>query len=109
MLSAKLQRKSEWGTTAVGVLMREYLGWEPGNAQPDAGIDQIADWIDDAIQFGKRSKVAPRRKRGAAPSLFFGMIVLFITFIFSYYAALALHHYGGNVWKTRFEKQRDFW
>lgn len=104
------EKKSEmWGTTAVGVLMREYLGWEPGNAQLDAGIDQIADWIDDADSIWQKVKKGARGEKTRSGSItFFRDDRLVYNLYFSYYAALALHHYGGNVWKTRFEKQRDF-
>ncbi|MBP5622698.1 MAG: hypothetical protein J6X44_11865, partial [Thermoguttaceae bacterium] len=44
---SKEDKSETWGTTAVGVLIREYLGWEPGYSRLDAGIDQIASWIDD--------------------------------------------------------------
>lgn len=104
------ENKSEtWGTTAVGVLIREYLGWEPGNSQLDAGIDQIASWIDDADSIWQKVKKGSRTEKTRNGTLtFFRDDRLVYNLYFSYYAALALHHYGGKIWQRHFAKQRDF-
>ena len=59
--------------TAIGLLMRMYLGWKPGDPFLDDGMDQIVRW-----------GCTPRR----------GEVNLY----YVYYATLALHHYGGGGW-----------
>ena len=59
--------------TAMGLLMRMYLGWKPGDPFLDDGIEQLAHW---------------------GPILHEGEVNLY----YIYYATLALHHYGGEHW-----------
>ena len=59
--------------TAMGLLMRMYLGWKPGDVFLDDGIEQLVRW---------------------GPILNEGEVNLF----YIYYATLALHHYGGEHW-----------
>ncbi len=94
-----------WGTTAVGVLAREYVGATPGTPVLDAGAEQIADWIDDANAIWKKAAKGSRGERGKT---YFRDDRFIHNLYFSYYAALALHHYGGELWSERFEKLRDF-
>lgn len=94
-----------WGTTAVGVLAREYVGATPGTPVLDAGAEQIADWIDDADAIWKKARKGSRGERGKT---YFRGDRFIHNLYFSYYAALALHHYGGKLWSERFEKLRDF-
>jgi hypothetical protein len=61
--------------TAIGLLMRMYLGWKPGDPFLDDGMDLIVHWGH-----------TPRR----------GECNLY----YLYYATLALHHYGGEHWET---------
>ena len=104
------ENKSEtWGTTAVGVLIREYLGWEPGFSRLDAGIDQIASWIDDADSIWQKVKKGVRSEKTRSGTLtYYRDDRLVFNLYFAYYAALALHHYGGKTWQKHFAKQRDF-
>ena len=94
-----------WGTTAVGVLAREYVGATPGTPVLDAGAEQIADWIDDANAIWKKAAKGSRGERGKT---YFRDDRFIHNLYFSYYAALALHHYGGELWSERFAKLRDF-
>lgn len=94
-----------WGTTAVGVLAREYVGATPGTPVLDAGAEQIADWIDDANVIWKKAAKGARGERGKT---YFRDDRFIHNLYFSYYAALALHHYGGKLWSERFAKLRDF-
>ena len=94
-----------WGTTAVGVLAREYVGATPGTPVLDAGAEQIADWIDDANSIWKKAAKGSRGERGKT---YFRDDRFVHNLYFSYYAALALHHYGGKLWSERFAKLRDF-
>ena len=94
-----------WGTTAVGVLAREYVGATPGTPVLDAGAEQIADWIDDANSIWKKAAKGSRGERGKT---YFRGDRFVHNLYFSYYAALALHHYGGKLWSERFAKLRDF-
>ena len=59
--------------TAIGQLMRMYLGWKPSDPFLDDGMDQIARW-------------------GYQPRV--GKVNLY----YAYYATLAVHHYGGEHW-----------
>lgn len=93
------------GTTAVGVLIREYLGWEPGFKRLDAGAEQLAEWLDDAESDWQKAKKGSKKKKNV-PLVVDGRLVH--NLYFSYYAALALHHYGGKLWQERFPKLRDF-
>ena len=94
-----------WGTTAVGVLAREYVGATPGTPILDAGAERIADWIDDANSIWKKAAKGSRGERGKT---YFRGDRFIHNLYFSYYAALALHHYGGELWSERFAKLRDF-
>ena len=58
---------------ATGLLLRMYLGWEPGEKMLDEGIEMIE-------QFG------PLRPSGDC------------CLYYAYYATLAMHHYGGSDW-----------
>jgi len=60
--------------TAIGLLMRMYLGWKPGDPFLDDGIDMIAHW-GHILQEGKTN------------------------LYYLYHATLALHHYGGEHWE----------
>ena len=61
--------------TAIGLLMRMYLGWKPGNPFLDDGMGQIVRW--------------GYTQRAGQCNLYY-----------AYYAALALHHYGGEHWES---------
>ena len=61
--------------TAIGLLMRMYLGWKPGDPFLDDGMDTLARWT--------------YQPRTGAVNLYY-----------AYYATLALHHYGGEHWDT---------
>jgi hypothetical protein len=61
--------------TAIGLLMRMYLGWRPGDPYLDEGMKQLADWGYKSD--GKRCNL-----------------------YYIYYATLALHHYGGEHWDS---------
>jgi hypothetical protein len=59
--------------TAIGLLMRMYLGWKPGNPFLDDGMDTIVRW--------------GHTLKGGETNLYY-----------AYHATLALHHYGGEHW-----------
>ncbi|MDR0327570.1 MAG: terpene cyclase/mutase family protein [Planctomycetaceae bacterium] len=61
--------------TAIGLLMRMYLGWKPGNPFLDDGMEQLANW-------------GPMPRAGEC------------NLYYAYYATLALHHYGGEHWDS---------
>lgn len=102
-----------WGTTAVGVLMREYLGEEPGdNPQKkndlDRGADQITKWIslaDSHWQDVRKEAQSGRVKNRKVVYVKDGRLIY--NLYFAYYAALALRHYGGKNWEDSFPKLRD--
>lgn len=61
--------------TAIGLLMRMYLGWKPGDEFLDDGMDQLVHW-----------GYKPDSER--------------CNLYYIYYATLAIHHYGGEHWET---------
>jgi hypothetical protein len=61
--------------TAIGLLMRMYLGWKPGDPFLDDGMAQLVRW-----------GYKPDADR--------------CNLYYVYYATLALHHYGGEHWET---------
>ncbi len=65
--------------TAVGLLCRQYLGWNPRNPRLLAGVNSL-------------TKTPP----GELNSIYY-----------YYYATQVLHHMGGDVWQTWNEKLRD--
>jgi len=69
--------------TAIGLLMRMYLGWKPGDPFLDEGMEQLARW-------------GPTPRTGK-PNLYY-----------AYYATLALHHYGGEHWDSWNSELQEF-
>jgi hypothetical protein len=72
-------------STATGLLLRMYLGWEPGEKMFDEGIAIVAQW-------GPLLK-----KDGSTCNLYY-----------VYYATLALHHYGNAQWQPWNSEIREF-
>ncbi len=70
--------------SATGLLLRMYLGWEPGEKMLDEGIDLI-------------EQSGPLRPNGTECCLYY-----------AYYATLAMHHYGGSGWKRWSTELSDF-
>lgn len=106
--------QQRWGTTAVGVLMREYLGWQPGDDPNkknilDRGARQIAEWISLADKYWQDSKKIGQNGRGknrVIVGVREGRIVY--NLYFAYYATLALWSYGGKLWEESFLILRSF-
>ncbi len=102
-----------WGTTAVGVLMREYLGWTPSSNpqiknELDRGAEQIAQWIDLADshwQSAKKSVQTGRLNNRKIAYIKDGKLIY--NLYFAYYAALALRSYGGRYWEDGYPKLRE--
>lgn len=94
------------GTTAVGLLMREYLGWGPEKRGIRRGLNHLAKWFDEmdddwsALQKGKTERMDRPLK---APD---GRI--YYNLYYAYYAALAMHHVGGKNWHKAFADTREF-
>jgi hypothetical protein len=68
--------------TAIGLLMRMYLGWKPGDPILDDGMEQLAQW-GYILREGE------------------------CNLYYIYYATLALHHYGGEHWDSWFGKLQE--
>lgn len=64
-------------SSASGLLLRMYLGWEPGMVELDEGIDQVARW-------------GPLKKSKDGDTI--------CNLYYTYYATLALHHHDGSNW-----------
>ncbi|MDR3196257.1 MAG: terpene cyclase/mutase family protein [Planctomycetaceae bacterium] len=71
--------------TATGLLLRMYLGWEPGDTMLDEGITMVAQWGPFA------------KKDGSSCNLYY-----------AYYATLAIHHYDNNYWQRWNSELREF-
>jgi hypothetical protein len=67
------ERDSPKTCTAIGLLMRMYLGWKMNDPALDDGMDLLVEW-----------GYKPDTER--------------CNLYYIYYAALALHHYGGEHW-----------
>ncbi len=102
-----------WGTTAVGVLMREYFGWTPSSDpnvknELDRGAEQLAKWIDLADshwQNAKKSLQGVMNNRRKIVYVREGRLIY--NLYFAYYAALALRSYGGRYWEEGYPKLRE--
>ena len=68
--------------TAVGLLCREYLGWEPKNPKLITGVNNLLTHTPGTT--------------GALNSMYF-----------NYYATQVMHHMGGDSWKNWNPKMRD--
>lgn len=86
------------GTTAVGTLMREYLGWDPKSEKMEKGITQLAEWFGVENGRWRDRKEQGFQKNGDK---------LDYNLYFAYYAALALHHHGGEIWHKTFAEARQ--
>lgn len=103
----KEAESKKWGTTAVGFLSREYLGWEPGTPDLDACAKQVVKWIDDVDAIWRQVKKGSQRGRvGGRAVKYFQDDRLIFNLYFAYYGTLALRHYGGEKWKDSFAKTR---
>ncbi|MCF0234826.1 MAG: hypothetical protein HUK22_07610 [Thermoguttaceae bacterium] len=101
---AKRDPSENRGVTAVATLAREYLGWKPDYPQLQGSVDQVAKWLAEDERAWKNAKTAVGKKG----EKYFNGNLFIHNLYFSYYAALALHHYGGPNWKREFPKLRDF-
>ncbi len=102
-----------WGTTAVGVLMREYLGWTPSSDpdvknELDRGAEQLAQWIDLADNHWQNARKSVQGERNNRRKIIYvrdGRVIY--NLYFAYYAALALRSYGGRYWEEGYPKLRE--
>ena len=112
--SSKEDVSKRWGTTAIGVLMLEYLGHEPADDGAsrndlDRGAEQIAKWLNSAyLNFREfeKSQTGSSRKRDRK-TLFVRDGYLIYNLYFAYYSILALQQYGGKLWEDKFQEVRD--
>lgn len=98
------------GTTAIGLLMRLYLGWRPDHIGIKRGTAHLVDWLKESdhdwqnikknvFQEGKRQLAVGFGERGRK---------LFVYNVyFSFYAALVLQNIGGSDWQKSFARLRD--
>lgn len=101
-------------TTAVGLLLRLYLGWTMEKSGMKKGVSQLTAWITEENrnwQLAQSGKVNFRR--GDRIIEFFGQTSggkrLYVhNLYFSYYAMLVLHNLGGSDWHRSFKIVRDF-
>ncbi|MDO4586882.1 MAG: hypothetical protein Q4C95_06230 [Planctomycetia bacterium] len=96
-----------WSTTAVGLLIRLYLGWNRQYPAFRKGIDYLTQWLQESnrdwldVQNGKTSN---KRKMLIDPA----NQALIHNLYFSYYAILVLHLSDSSEWHPSFAKMREF-
>ena len=95
-----------WGTTAIGVLMREYIGWEKKPRYMSKATRRLAGWFDEMYDDWKLAKNGTVENRQGKQLLSEGRFRY--NLYFAYYASLALHHAGGAAWHKSFARTRDF-
>ncbi|MGL4593734.1 MAG: hypothetical protein ACRCUY_03280 [Thermoguttaceae bacterium] len=84
---------SEKTSTATGLLLRMYLGWEPGEVMLDDGIEFVTKWGPL-----KKSQKGEDDKNGNSA----------FNPYYAYYSTLAVHHYGGSEWRKWNPEIREF-
>ncbi|MBQ3387928.1 MAG: terpene cyclase/mutase family protein [Thermoguttaceae bacterium] len=95
-----------WGTTAVGVLMREYLGWKRNRRDMKQATKRLAGWFDEMYTNWKFAKKGAVENRDGEPIVTEGRFRY--NLYFAYYASIALHHTGGPIWHKTYAKTRNF-
>ncbi len=112
--TSKEDVSKRWGTTAIGVLMLEYLGHQPTNDGAskndlDRGADQIAKWLSSVYLNFREFEKSQSRSTGSRgrKTVFIRDGYLVYNLYFAYYSILALQQYGGNLWEERFSEVRD--
>ncbi len=96
-----------WGTTSVGILMREYLGWGPDRREIKKGVNHLADWFEESYSRWKLAKRGREETKEGDP-IFDMEGRFYYNLYFAYYASLALHHHGGKIWHRTFAATREF-
>ncbi|MCL2304779.1 MAG: terpene cyclase/mutase family protein [Planctomycetaceae bacterium] len=81
---------SVYTCTAIGLLLRMYLGARPGFQPLDEGIDHLARWG------GLKSDRQVRSAEGHC------------NLYYAYYGTLAMKHYGGSEWVRWYPDLREF-
>ncbi len=81
---------SPYTCTAIGLLLRMYLGAKPGFEPLDGGIRMLDGWG------GLKSETKSRSGRGHC------------NLYYAYYGTLAMKHYGGSGWTRWYPDLRDF-
>ncbi len=102
-------RESEakmWGTTAVGVLMREYIGWKQRPKYMKQAVRRLSGWISEMESNWNLAKKGFDVNRQGEPIVAEGRFRY--NLYFAYYGSLALHHAGGSAWHKSFAKTRRF-
>ena len=81
---------SPYTCTAIGLLLRMYLGAKPGFQPLDEGIGYLDRW-------GGLKSETKTRSAGGHCNLYY-----------AYYGTLAMKHYGGSTWIRWYPELRDF-
>ncbi|MBR2694019.1 MAG: terpene cyclase/mutase family protein [Thermoguttaceae bacterium] len=95
-----------WGTTAVGVLMREYIGWKQRPKYLKQATRRLSGWFNELYDNWKLAKKGRIENRDGVAIVSEGRFRY--NLYFAYYASIALHHAGGSVWHKCYAKTRDF-
>ncbi|MDD3587174.1 MAG: prenyltransferase/squalene oxidase repeat-containing protein [Thermoguttaceae bacterium] len=98
-------------TTAVGLLLRQYLGWKSDHPAMKKGLAHLTDWIsetDKVVQALHDSRKAKKYANLFRPTSDGRGQLFMYNLYFTYYASLVLHNYGGSDWHRAFKRIRDF-
>lgn len=98
-------------TTAVGLLLRQYLGWKNDHPAMKKGLAHLTDWItetDKVVQALRDPRKAKKYENMFRPNSDGRTRLLVYNLYFTYYASLVLHNYGGSDWHRAFKRIRDF-
>ncbi len=100
-----------WATTAVGLLLRQHLGWRADNPGLKRGIAYLREWLDLSEKDWQLVKKGQFTNGKRELLVGFGesnrkLFVYNIYFVF--YAMLTLHNQGGSDWHLSFARVREF-
>ncbi|MDO5580113.1 MAG: hypothetical protein Q4G69_03185 [Planctomycetia bacterium] len=98
-------------TTAIGLLIRQYLGWRPDHATMKKGVGHLVHWIDQAQRDWQAVKKGQTKNGDRELISSYGekdRRLFVYNLYYSFYAMLVLQNNGGSDWKRSFQKTRDF-
>lgn len=99
-----------YATTAIGLLLRQYLGWRSDHNGMKRGTAHLVKWLNESNRDWEQIKKGNflDGKRQLAVNFGEKDRKLFVYNVyFSFYAALALQNIGGSDWQKSFPKLRE--
>lgn len=98
-------------TTAIGLLIRQYLGWRPDHPSMKKGIGHLLRWIDQSQrdwQLVKKGQMKNGDRELTSSYGEKGRRLFVCNLYYFFYAMLVLQNNGGSDWQKSFQKVRDF-